>query len=120
MQALNAPPSAVRYIQALLPPPLRDRVVRAEWRFVPSAPLGGDAFGYRWLDENHFAVFLLDVSGHGVGSALLAASAANMLRAPSLVGADLRDPAKVLAAMNDTLSDGGSRGSAVFVVVRGL
>ena len=91
---------AVNYIQALLPPPLREGAVRAEWRFVPSAQLGGDAFGYRWLDDRRFAVFLLDVSGHGVGSALLAASAANMLRARSLGAADPADPVAVLAALN--------------------
>jgi len=90
---------AVGYIQALLPPPLREGPVRASWRFAPSALLGGDAFGYRWLDDARLAVFLLDVSGHGVGSALLAASAANMLRAATL-SVDLGDPAAVLRAMN--------------------
>lgn len=94
---------AVAYIQALLPQPLQDGPVRAEWRLVPSALLGGDAFGYRWLDDDHsrFALFLLDVSGHGVGSALLAASAANLLRAQgSLGGVDPADPAKVLSSLN--------------------
>src|SRR4051812_17605653 len=42
---------AVSYIQALLPAPLRHGPVRAQWRFAPSALLGGDAFGYRWLDD---------------------------------------------------------------------
>ncbi len=90
---------AVSYIQALLPAPLRDGPVLAEWRFVPSARLGGDAFGYRWLDEGRFAAFLLDVCGHGIGSALLAVSAANMLRA-SVLGADPGDPVAVLHAAN--------------------
>jgi len=90
---------AVSYIQALLPPPLREGPVRAEWRFTPSAQLGGDAFGYRWLDGARLSIFLLDVSGHGVDSALLAASAANMLRAESLA-VDFGDPTAVLAAMN--------------------
>lgn len=91
---------AVAYVQALLPPPLRSGPVRAEWRFAPSAQIGGDAFGYRWLEDGCFALFLLDVSGHGVGSALLAASAANMLRAGSLGGVDPADPAAMLAALN--------------------
>lgn len=90
---------AVAYIQALLPPPEPLGPVRVAWRFVPSAQLGGDAFGYAWLDPQRFAVFLLDVSGHGVGSALLAASAANMLRARNLA-ADPADPGAVLAALN--------------------
>src|SRR5206468_12559060 len=90
---------AISYIQALLPAPLRQGPVLAEWRFMPSALLGGDAFGYRWLDESRLSMFLLDVSGHGVGSALLAASAANMFRAGTMA-VDAGDPAAVLAAMN--------------------
>jgi len=92
---------AGRYVAALLPPPLADGPVRADWRFVPSTNIGGDGFGYGWLDEHRFAVWLLDVSGHGVGSALLAASVMNLLRVHSLPGTDFTDAAAVLAALND-------------------
>ncbi len=92
---------AGRYVAALLPPPLADGPVRADWRFVPSTNIGGDGFGYGWLDENRFAAWLLDVSGHGVGSALLAASVMNLLRVHSLPGTDFTDAASVLAALND-------------------
>jgi len=92
---------AGRYVAALLPPPLPEGPVRADWRFVPSANIGGDGFGYGWLDEHRFAVWLLDVSGHGVGSALLAASVMNLLRVHSLPGTDFTDAAAVLAALND-------------------
>ena len=92
---------AGRYVAALLPPPLADGPVRADWRFVPSTNIGGDGFGYGWLDEHRFAVWLLDVSGHGVGSALLAASVMNLLRVHSLPGTDFTDAAAVLTALND-------------------
>ena len=59
---------AAHYVRSLLPEKLKKGDVRADWRFVPSAELGGDSFGYHWLDDEHFAIFLLDVSGHGVGS----------------------------------------------------
>ena len=91
---------AVAYIQALLPPPLTEGAVRADWRFVPSAQLGGDAFGYRWMDDTKFVMFMLDVSGHGVGSALLAASAANMLRSGGMGGLNPADPVAILQAVN--------------------
>lgn len=91
---------AGRYVAALLPPPLTEGPVRADWRFVPSARIGGDGFGYGWLDGRRFAAWLLDVSGHGAGSALLAASAMNILRDHSLPGVDFTDPAAVLAAAN--------------------
>jgi hypothetical protein len=45
-----------------------------DWRFIPSASLGGDSFGYHWIDEDHFAAYLIDVSGHGWVAALLSVS----------------------------------------------
>ncbi len=91
---------AGRYVAALLPPPIAEGPVRADWRFLPSANIGGDGFGYGWLDDRRFAVWLLDVSGHGAGSALLAASVMNVLRARGLPGVDFADPAAVLTVAN--------------------
>ena len=54
---------AAAYVRSLLPPPLEDGSIRAQWRFLPSTQLGGDAFGYHWLDERRLAVFVLDVCG---------------------------------------------------------
>jgi serine phosphatase RsbU (regulator of sigma subunit) len=45
---------------------------------------------------------LLDVCGHGVGSALLSVAVANTLRTGALSGADLRQPGEVLSALNET------------------
>jgi sigma-B regulation protein RsbU (phosphoserine phosphatase) len=58
-------------------------------------------FGYLWLDSDHLAIYLLDVSGHGVGSSLLAVSAANLLAAKSLPNTDPRDPGQVITRLND-------------------
>jgi sigma-B regulation protein RsbU (phosphoserine phosphatase) len=91
---------AARYVQSLLPQKLKGDV-QADWRFVPSSQLGGDMFGYHWLDPDHLAVFLLDVSGHGVGSSLLAVSASNLLAARSLPNTDFSNPGAVLRGLND-------------------
>jgi sigma-B regulation protein RsbU (phosphoserine phosphatase) len=91
---------AARYVQSLLPARLTGDV-RIDWRFVPSTQLGGDMFGYHWLDPDHLAVYLLDVSGHGVGSSLLAVSATNLLAAQSLPNVDFRDPGGVLSRLNE-------------------
>ena len=91
---------AWNYIQALLPPPLTDGPIRSDWTLVPCTRLGGDAFGYRYLDSTHFAMYLIDVSGHGTGAAMHAVSVINVLRQPMLPEADYSDPAKVLAALN--------------------
>ena len=92
---------AARYVQSLLPDKLKKGEVRTDWRFVPSAELGGDSFGYLWLDDDHFAVFLLDVSGHGIGSALLSVSAMNALRSQALPQTDFREPGQVLSGLNN-------------------
>ncbi len=91
---------AAKYVQSLLPPPLEQGPVRIHWRFIPSTQLGGDAFGYHWLDETHLAVYLLDVSGHGVGSSLLAVSALNVVSHQSLSGTDFYDPAAVMRGLS--------------------
>jgi phosphoserine phosphatase RsbU/P len=97
----NEMKQAAHYVQSLLPDKLRKGDVRTDWRFVPSAELGGDSFGYHWLDDDHFAFYLLDVSGHGVGSALLSVSAMNALRSQALPQTDFRVPGQVLGALNN-------------------
>jgi serine phosphatase RsbU (regulator of sigma subunit) len=91
---------AALYVRSLLPPPLSDPFA-VDWRFVPSSELGGDAFGYHWLDPGHFAIYLLDVCGHGVGPSLLSVAVLRVLQAASLREVDFRDPAQVLGALNE-------------------
>jgi phosphoserine phosphatase RsbU/P len=91
---------AAKYVQSLLPAK-RSGDVTIDWRFVPSTQLAGDMFGYNQLDDDHLAIYLLDVSGHGVGSALLAVSASNLLTNRSLPTVDFRDPAAVLTRLNE-------------------
>ena len=91
---------AAKYVYSLLPEKLRKGLIRTDWRFIPSAHLGGESFGYDWIDEDHFAFYLLDVSGHGVGAALLSVSALNALRSQSLPQTDFRQPGQVLTALN--------------------
>lgn len=90
---------AASYVSSLLPAPLTG-AVESEWCFHPSEQLGGDAFGHHWIDDDHLAIYLLDVCGHGVGAALLSVSVLNTLRAQTLPGTDFHDPAAVLAALN--------------------
>jgi sigma-B regulation protein RsbU (phosphoserine phosphatase) len=91
---------AAVYVRSLLPAPLDVRV-KVQWRFQPSAELGGDAFGYHWLPGgNKLAIYLLDVSGHGVGAALLSVSVLNVIRSESLAGTDFGEPASVLQHLN--------------------
>jgi sigma-B regulation protein RsbU (phosphoserine phosphatase) len=91
---------AASYVVSLIPPPIREGDIQTDWLYVPSTQLGGDALGYHWIDDMHFALYLLDVSGHGVGPALLSVSVLNTLRTQSLPEADFLRPDQVLAALN--------------------
>ena len=92
--------SARKYVHSLIPPPLADGPIRTEWVLLPCARLGGDVFGYHQVDARTFAIFLLDVSGHGTGAAMHAVSVTNVLRRDALPGVDMRDPAKIVAYVN--------------------
>src|SRR6202453_3091960 len=88
-----------RYVLALLPAPVAEPFA-VDWLFVPCTELGGDSFGYHWIDSEHFALYLLDVCGHGVGSALLSITVTNTLRSGALLNTDFRMPEEVLASLN--------------------
>jgi serine phosphatase RsbU (regulator of sigma subunit) len=91
---------AAGFIGSLLPAPM-SQPFAIDWRFVPSTELGGDAFGYNWVDPDHFALYLLDVCGHGVGPSLLSIAVLHLLQAASERDVDFRDPSLVLKALNE-------------------
>jgi len=93
--------SAAEYVQSLLPAKYTEGKVKADWRFVPSTGLSGDTFGYHWIDDRHFAFYLLDVVGHGVAAALLSVSALNSLRSGALPGVNFLDPGQVMTGLNN-------------------
>ncbi len=92
---------AAAYVRTLLPDPIDDHI-KVDWRFLPSAHLGGDAFGYRWVDPHRFAFYLLDVCGHGVGAALLSISVLNVILYKTLPNVDFTNPKSVLTSLNQT------------------
>jgi serine phosphatase RsbU (regulator of sigma subunit) len=96
-EALNAElVGAVDYVLSLLPRPITEERVSADWSMTTSAQLGG-GLGYHWMDSQRFAFYLLDVSGHGVKSALLAVSIIDTLRTCGLADTDWNDPARCFA-----------------------
>jgi len=91
---------AAGYVASILPKKLEGEI-KSDWKFVSSTSLGGDVFGYHWVDENHFAMYLLDVCGHGVGAALLSISIMELLRSRNLLNTDFLNPGNVLSRLND-------------------
>jgi serine phosphatase RsbU (regulator of sigma subunit) len=92
--------NAGSYVRSLLPAPLDAGPIRTEWILLPSTRLGGDVFGYRYLDPQRFAIYLIDVSGHGTGPAMHAVSVVNVLRGGAMPGIDAGEPAHVVASLN--------------------
>ncbi|OKH52209.1 regulator [Calothrix sp. HK-06] len=91
---------AADYVRSLLPSPVVGTVT-TEALFIPSTQLGGDCFDYYWLNDENLVIYLLDVSGHGVGSALLSVSVLNVLRSQSLPNTNFLVPSEVLKALNN-------------------
>lgn len=92
---------ASTYVQSLLPLPMQ-QPVEIQRIFLPSLELGGDILDYYWLDDQHLVIYLIDVAGHGVKSALISVSVLNVLRSQTLSKADFYHPASVLAQLNKT------------------
>jgi len=92
--------SAAAYVSSILPGEL-DGPVRVSSRFLPSQQLGGDSFDYRWIDDDHLIAYLIDVSGHGIGAALMSVSVHNLLRSGSLPFETLLAPEEVLTELNE-------------------
>ena len=91
--------SAAAYVSSILPGDLHGPV-RVSSRYLPSEELAGDIYDYRWVDHDHLVVYLIDVSGHGIGPALLSVSVHNMLRTGAVFQMAQLAPAQVLSELN--------------------
>ena len=90
---------AARYVASILPGDLDDPVPVTA-RYVPSEELGGDSFDHRLIDDDHLIAYLVDVSGHGIASAMFSVSVHNLLRSGTLDHDTLLDPSRVLTELN--------------------
>ncbi len=91
---------AAQYISDLLPQPISNEHIETAITFIPSAQLGGDFVGHFWIDHETLALYLIDVSGHGVKSALLSVSLSNTMDNQALPGTNFFDPGEVLTHLN--------------------
>ena len=92
---------AAEYVCSILPEPLVNPKIAINLKFIPSSQLGGDSFDYYWLDEDRIAMYLLDVSGHGLRAALPSLSVMNLLRSKGLPKVNYHQPSEVLRGLND-------------------
>ena len=72
--------AAARIQQSLLPEAIPDvSGLNIAWSYRPSKELGGDTLNVLRLNETTIAVYLLDVSGHGIPASLLSFTLAHTL-----------------------------------------
>ena len=109
---------AAKYVESVLPGDL-DGPVEVSSRYLPSLDLGGDGFHYRWLDDDHLTVYLIDVSGHGIRPALLSMSVHNLIRSGSLPAAVLLKPDRLLERLN-ALFQMDDQGDSYFTIWYGV
>lgn len=85
--------------------------IRAEWFFRPSRELAGDSLNVFRVGEDHLGFYVLDVSGHGVSSALVSVTVTQFLssfQAPGVAPTPLKNhlscPSACAARLNDHFS----------------
>ncbi len=106
--------SAAKYVASILPGDVTGPV-QVTSRYLPSRAVGGDSFGYEWIEgdsgeADHLIFYLIDVSGHGVEPALLSVSIYNLLRSRSLPAETLLEPDQVLSELNELFGMEGHAG----------
>ena len=96
--AVESELSTARTIQLSIipdtPPPIAGLEIAAAYQ--PASEVGGDFYDFVDLGEGRLAVFIADVSGHGVPAALVA----SMLKIALAAQPALADPAEVLHQLN--------------------
>lgn len=88
------------YVRCLLPGKISGATLSTDWAFVPSARLGGDLFSYNRLSDGRMVLYMIDVSGHGIQSALYSVTIFDALRSENLKNVDFGDPVSVLQGIN--------------------
>lgn len=72
--------AAAKVQQSLLPSSTPEcSTVTFAWEYIPCDELAGDFLNFFALDDQHLAAFVVDVSGHGVASSLLAVTVGRIL-----------------------------------------
>ena len=127
-----------REVQRAMLPPLSARIGRAEMRLslLTAGQIGGDLMGYAPRAEGGLALWSLDVSGHGIASALMTGRLAGLLAREDVWGSCAADhdartgplvtprsPAEVLRRLNGHLlrdagaADGSGGGDVYFTAL---
>jgi serine phosphatase RsbU (regulator of sigma subunit) len=83
---------AARVQRDSLPPPFTGNKLNVYTIFEPHSTVSGDFFNYKWFEEqNKLCGYIIDVSGHGVATALQTATFKMMLDSVLLTGETIEE-----------------------------
>jgi serine phosphatase RsbU (regulator of sigma subunit) len=88
---------AAKVHRSLLPLPVRTDRIEVDVRYLPVEEVGGDYCQVRFPSEDVCYITICDVTGHGIGPALLASRVSSEVRHSVLLG---KSPSEVLDALN--------------------
>ncbi|WP_081792010.1 fused response regulator/phosphatase [Caldalkalibacillus mannanilyticus] len=83
---------------SVLTPPIKNEQIDIDAFYEPSAGLSGDMYYCGQIDANKYGIFIMDVAGHGISSALISMSLRSLLDGMIKKGLD---PREVIAEMNN-------------------
>ncbi len=92
--------------RSLLPPEnINLSGIDVAWEYRPCESVGGDIFNVIELKKGHYAFYMVDVSGHGVPSSLVAVAVTQALQLASgrvinLESGEVKSPSYVLSKLN--------------------
>ena len=78
----------------------------------PAKEVGGDFYDFFFIDDNHLALVMADVSGKGIPAAMFMMTAKTLIKNRAQLGGS---PAEILADVNDELCEGND--AELFVTV---
>ena len=93
---------AAKVHRSLLPKPVRSDQIDVDVRYIPIEQVGGDYCQVRFADRDTFFIAICDVTGHGIGPALLATRVSSEVRYGILYG---RNPRDIVRALNTFICD---------------
>lgn len=101
-KALNENLQAAASIQQSLLPTKQSPIsnMKIAWACQPSEFIGGDIFNFIHIDKEHMVFYVVDVSGHGVPSAMVTVSISQYLQQKNQSLDSIPSPKQMLEALN--------------------
>jgi phosphoserine phosphatase RsbU/P len=88
---------AISVQKSVLSKPLLQENIQITGEFYPSHELSGDLFYWNQISPSQYSVFIMDVVGHGISSALVSMSIRSLLRG---LFRNVQDPLEIYSELN--------------------